>query len=393
MESAATVENPNDDGTVVVHLTEPKTQLSFPSAPPDAQVSFLRGFSAPVRVRYRRPAAALRQLALNDSDGFARWDAAQELVARALLARAGAQRSDTEATLLEDHVAGLFQDLGAAAARAPDDGEAKALFALLLTLPEETALLERAPGTDILAIAGAWDALADRLAVEVDWLALADGNATPGPYRAEAAAMARRKLRHRALWYALRELDRRDPVPAERMLGETLDNADNLTDRLAAFTGLLGLRSLSTDAKDKRVAQFYERWASEALVVNAWFAAQARCPLPGGIDRVAALERHAAFDKKNPDKVRSVFGAFTRNVRNFHAEGGAGYRWLAERVRLLDPLNPQVASVLAKRLTEWPRFDAARARALRDALRFIGERDISKDVREVVDKGLADAPD
>ena len=393
VESAAKVENPNGDGTVVVHLTEPKTRLSFPSAPPDAQVSFLRGFSAPVRVRYRRPAAALRQLALNDSDGFARWDAAQELIARALLARAGAQRNDAEAAALEDHVAGLFQELGAATARAPDDGEAKALLALLLTLPEETALLERAPGTDILAIAGAWDALADRLAVEVDWLAIADENATPGPYRAEAVAIARRKLRHRALWYALRALDRRDPAHAERMLGETLDNADNLTDRLAAFAGLLGLRSVSTDAKDKRVAEFYERWASEALVVNAWFAAQARCPLPGGIDRVAALERHAAFDKKNPDKVRSVFGAFTRNVRNFHAEGGAGYHWLAERVRMLDPLNPHVASALAKRLTEWPRFDAARARALRDALRFIGEREISKDVREVVDKGLADASD
>ena len=393
VESAAKVENPNGDGTVVVHLTEARTHLSFPSAPRAAQVSFLRGFSAPVRVRYRRPAAALRQLAVHDTDGFARWDAAQELIVRALLARAGVEQSDPDAAALEDQVARLFQDIAGAAARAPDDGEAKALLALLLTLPEETTLLERAPGADIFAIVRAWDALADRLATEVDWSALAAANATPGPYRAAAVDMARRKLRHRALWYMLRNLDERDPAHAARMLGEALANADNLTDRLAAFAGLLGLRSLSKDAKDKHIAAFYERWASEALVVNAWFAAQARCPLPGGIERVDALERHVAFDKKNPDKVRSVFGAFTRNVRNFHADDGAGYRWLAERVRMLDPLNPQIASALAKKLTEWPRFDAGRARQLRDALRFIGEREVSPDVREVVDKGLADAPD
>ena len=392
VESAAKVENPGGDGTLVVHLTEPKTDLLFQAVPPDAQVSFLRGFSAPVRTRYQRPPAALRQLTLRDSDGFARWDAAQELIAEAVLARAvGTERTDAEA--LADQVAGLFQDLASATSAAPDDGEAKALLALLLTLPEETALLERAPGADILAITGAWDALANRLAAEVDWLAVVDANATPGPYRAEAVAMARRRLRHRALWYALRDLDRSDPERAEAMLAKTLAEADNLTDRLVAFTGLLGLESLSANAKDRHIAAFHQRWASEALVVNAWFTAQARCPLPGGLERVQALEAHAAFDRKNPDKVRSVYGAFTRNTRNYHAADGAGYRWVAEKVRLLDPQNPQIASALAKKLTEWPRFDPARARQQRDALRFIGEQKLSGDVREVVDKGLAAASD
>ena len=393
VESDAKVENPDGDGTLVAHLTEPELRIAFTGVPPDAQVSFLRGFSAPVRVRYPRPPAALRQLALTDTDGFARWDAVHELVARTLLARAGAGDRSDDADALESEVSGLFQQLAAGGLKAPDDGEAKALLALLLTLPEETALLARAPGADIAAIVRARDALADGLAASVDWLAVVEANATPGPYRPEAIAMARRQLRHRALWYALRDLDRREPARARELLESMLSSADNLTDRLASFNGLLALKSLNEDAKSGHVAAFYERWAEEALVVDAWFAAQTRCPLPGGLGRVEALERHVAFDRANPNKVRSVFGQFTRNTPNFHAEGGAGYRWLAQRVRTLDPLNPQMASALAKKLTEWPRFDTERARLLQDALRFIGERDVSRDLREVVDKGLADAPD
>ena len=152
-----------------------------------------------------------------------------------------------------------------------------------------------------------------------------------------------------------------------------------------AFQALLGLRSLDAAAKQARM---------EALVVNAWFSAQAGNPLPGGLARVEALQAHPSFDIENPNKVRSLFVAFaTGNVRNFHAEDGSGYRWAADRVVALDALNPQVSSRLAKVLTEWPRFDAARGRRMRAALAAIGGRDLSMDVREVVDKGLQTAAD
>ena len=389
VEAEAAVENPNRDGTLVVQLTEPQTLLRLRGVPQDAQISFLRGFSAPVRVRYPRPAGMLRQLAVVDGDGFARWDAAGELCGEALLAQA---RQDAAAAGLEGEVVGLFQDLVRAAETAPDDGEAKALLATLLTLPTAAALLDRAPGTDILAIAEARDALADRLAGSVDWFGLAGANTTSGPYRPEPAAIARRQLRQCAVWYGLRHLDEADPQLAERLLVEALAKADNLTERLAAFNGLLDLRSLPADRCAEHVADFHRRWASQALVVDAWFAGQARCGLPGGLARVQALEKHSAFDIKNPNKVRAVFFAFTQSTRNFHAEGGAGYRWLAERVVALDSLNPSLSAPLAKVLTEWPRFDRDRARLMREALRFVGERDLSSDVREVVDKGLAAAP-
>ena len=391
VDAAARVENPNRDGTLVLHATEPTTRVRLRGAPADAEVSFLRAFSAPVRVDYPRRPEALRRLAVCDSDGFARWDAARELASRAVLAGVAAGEGGGERDAA-DALTGLFSELAERAADAPDDGEAKALLALLLTLPEETSLLARAPGTDILAICAAWDALALRLAGSIDWLALADASRAPKPYQPAPADAARRMLRHRALAYAVRDLDQRDPARAEGLLADLLADADNLTDRLAALDGLLGLASLAKASKRRYVDAFHDRWASVALVVDAWFRAQARCPLPGGLGRVRALARHPAFDIKNPNKVRALVFAFTINPRNFHLADGSAYAWLAERVRQLDALNPQVAARLAKTLTEWPRFDAGRGGLMRDALRTIGAGDCSSDVREVVDKGLAGAP-
>ena len=378
----AKLENPNDDGTLVAHLTDARTAVTLRGVPNDAQVSFLRGFSAPVRVDYPRPAAALSSLALTDSDGYARWDAAQTLVAQSVLAAVRGRANDDA---LE-----LFQKLCEATRSAADDGEAKALLAAMLTLPGETWLLDIAPGTDILAIADARDGLADRLADECDWLAIAEANRTPSYQHPPGLPdIARRQLRHRALWYAMRRLGRDDPQRAEAMLNGILRDADNLTDRLAALEGLLCLPSLDDERKQSTLRDFYTRWSSKALVVDAWFAAQARNPLPNALARVKALESHDAFDIGNPNKVRALLFTFTRNARNFHAVDGRGYRWLADHVVDLDQRNPQLASTLAKALVDWQRFDTERGRRMRNALESAGSHDLSENVREVVEKGLA----
>ena len=378
------IDNPDGDGTVVAHLTEPRTALEFSGVPEDAQVSFLRGFSAPVRVDYPRGAGALRHLAAADGDGFARWDAAQTLLSRSLLALAKEGRDDGVGEVLA-----LFEALLEEAPGAADDGEAKALLAAMLTLPSPSWLLGLARGEDILALCDACDALANRIAGAFDWLPLAEANATPGPYRPHGPDIARRQLRHRALWYALRRMDRDDPRRAAQLLAEMQEGADNLTDRLAALDGLLSLVSADGETKERRLAAFYERWAHEGLVVDAWLSAQAKSDCHGTLERVTALEGHAAFDLKNPNKVRSLFVAFTGNLRQFHAADGAAYRWAGERILALDALNPKGAARFATKLADWPRFDAPRGARMRAALAAVGEAKVSADVREVVDKGLS----
>ena len=381
------VENPNRDGTLVAHLTEERTRIDLVGVPAEAEVSFLRDFSAPVRVRYPRSPTALKRLAAADTNGFARWDAGQTLIAQYVAAKLDGS-SD-----LSGQVLALFSELVDAAFKAPDDGEAKALLAAMLTLPRETYLLDIAPGADILAIADVCDELADRIAAGFDWLALAEANEATGSYRPDAVDIAKRALKHRALWYALRHLDRHDPSAAAERLDRAARRADNLTDRLAIFAGQLALQSLPAAEKEAIAAAFYQRWSSEALVVDAWFAAQAKNPLPDSLARVRALEAHDAFDIRNPNKVRSLLIGFTNNVRGFHAADGAGYDWLAKHVLTVNAFNPKVASMLAKHLAEWRRHDPQRGRRMCSALEMLDGQELSKDVREVVDKALRDPTD
>ena len=380
-EASAVVENPSVDGTVVVRLDEPETIISFRNFPPDAEVSLLRGFSAPVKVDYPRRPGALRRLALHDTDLFARWDAAQTLLANAVLAMVSGTEDATGEAL------SMVRSLTEAALVAPDDGQSKALIAASLALPNESWLLELAPGTDILAIVSARDALAERIADAADWLALVEANTT-GTYRPDLPDIARRRLRHQALRYALNHLDRTDPHRAYDLVAPVLREADNLTDRAAALRGLVGLKSLDDEDKARHLRAFYEAWATQALVVDQWFTVQARNPLPGGLDRVRALQEHEAFNPKNPNKVRALVAAFANgNPRNFH-DGDAGYRWFAETVAEIDAFNPQVAARLAKTLIVWRRHSAARARSMRGALEWLRDQDLSTDTGEIADKGL-----
>jgi aminopeptidase N len=126
------------------------------------------------------------------------------------------------------------------------------------------------------------------------------------------------------------------------------------------------------------------------LVVDKWFAIQARSRLPGTLDEVRRLMDHPAFSLTNPNKVRALIGSFAyANQRRFHDESGAGYRFLADQVLRLDAINPQVAARLLGPLTRHRRYDPVRRTAMRAELeRIRGRADLSPDVYEIVTKSL-----
>lgn len=103
-----------------------------------------------------------------------------------------------------------------------------------------------------------------------------------------------------------------------------------------------------------------------------------------------SLLTHRSFTMANPNRVRSLVGAFVmNNPKAFHDKSGKGYEFLAEILCDLNSRNPQVASRLIEPLIRLKRYDDNRQSKMRDALlRLKGLDNLSGDLFEKITKAL-----
>jgi aminopeptidase N len=338
-------------------------------------LSAMRGFSAPVTLATDAPARDAYVLLAGDPDLFNRWEAAQGLARDLILARAAGRPDEVG----EERFA---EALG----RALDDQSAEPAFkAQLLALPSEGDLAVLSAPADPAAIRGAREALRLRIArhLGVTLRRLHGGLQEPGEFSADAQAAGRRALRNAAL-----DLLAADPHPLnrERALGH-FKAAANMTDAMGGLTALIQLGGEDAEAA---LASFYDRWKEEPLVIDKWFAAQTRDPSPGALGRVIGLTAHPAFDARTPNRLRSVVAAFAAaNPARFHDPSGAGYRFLADQILIVDTFNPNIAARLVEPLGAWARYVPALAGLMRAQLeRIAASQGLSPNVKELVLKAL-----
>ena len=135
--------------------------------------------------------------------------------------------------------------------------------------------------------------------------------------------------------------------------------------------------------------QFRRPGPDDPLVLDKWFSVQAfsmRADTAAQVERLAA---HRDFTLTNPNRVRSLVGAFAANQPRFHASDGAGYAFLADTIIALNAINPQVAAKQVPALGRWRRFDAGRQALMKAQLeRILSTPGISKDVFEQASKSL-----
>jgi aminopeptidase N len=182
---------------------------------------------------------------------------------------------------------------------------------------------------------------------------------------------------------------RSDKDEAVSLAQKQFSQASNMTDQLSGLRCLVNSGAeAAVELKRDALDSFYQQWSHEPLVVNQWFVAQAVCQLPGSLAKVKLLLEHADFDIRNPNKVRSLIGAFcAQNHVGFHDASGEGYEFLADQVLVLDKLNPQIASRLLTPLTRWRKFSAKRQGLMQAQLQRIkAQAELSKDLFEIVEK-------
>jgi aminopeptidase N len=368
----------------VLALLQQKQQFVFEQIEREPIPSLLRGFSAPVRLRYDYTREQLFFLMVHDSDGFNRWNASQ-LLAIDIIGELQADRAQGRELILPQSLVDAYS--GVLNSALSDPTLDKAMIAQLLSLPTQGFLIERASLADVESIHAVREFLADGLGKTLSALfaRVYSDNQSEEEFKADAASVARRALKNLALSYLLRTGDEEYLQACESQFEE----ASNMTDQLAALRCLVNSNTEAAGkVKQQALASFYKQWSHEPLVVDQWFVVQSTCQLSGGLSRVKALLDHKDFEIRNPNKVRSLIGAFCgQNHIGFHDASGSGYEFLADQVLVLDKLNPQIASRLLTPLTRWKKYDVKRQALMQVQLQRIkAEKNLSKDVFEVVGK-------
>ncbi|EPK6161544.1 aminopeptidase N [Providencia stuartii] len=362
----------------VLNVTQASQTFTFDNVPSRPVPSLLREFSAPVKLDYPYSDEQLAFLMQYASNEFSRWDAAQQLIGNYVKINVANYQAGN-ALVLPEHVIDAFR------AVLLNDTIDPALAALILTLPSENEMAEFFQTIDPDAIHHVANFIAHQLATAMadEFLAVYQSIKIDG-YRVDHSDIAKRSLRNVCLQYIAAGDDQ---ALADKLVSEQFKLADNMTDSLAALTAasesqLPCLESLMT--------AFDERWHHDGLVMDKWFTLQGTSPAPDVLQKVRSLLNHRSFSMSNPNRVRSLVGAFTSgNPSAFHAKDGSGYQFLYEILVDLNTRNPQVASRLIEPLIRLKRFDDKRQGLMRNTLEQLKALDnLSGDLFEKVTKAL-----
>jgi aminopeptidase N len=363
--------------TIILDFKKKKQDFKFENVASKPVPSILRNFSAPVKLTTDLTDADLAFLMVNDSDGFNRWEAGQIYAHRVM----GGMLSDGS----NDVPATFINSVGALIEKAQDASSDKALMARALSLPSLSEIAQKQDVVDPAAISKARDAI--QAAIKRDHkAALKDiytANTFEGEFSVSPDAMGRRALRNTAMGL----LTATKGTGCATLATEHYKTADNMTDLMAALGALMPNKNADRDAI---LADFYDRFNGYLLVMDKWFGIQASADREDIFEQLEALKNHDDFSMTNPNRVRSLYGAFAmNNPVKFHDPSGQGYAFLKNAIIELNTINPQIAARMVTPLREWKRYTPDRQEKMKAALEDILKIDnLSPNVFELVSKSL-----
>lgn len=359
-----------------------KKTVTIPVSADELSLSILQDFSAPVILHSDQNADDALRLMGNDPNAFNRWEAGQALARKLMGSTAKAIESGVAPNpdnALKRYSQALLNTL-------LDDKFNNNFKALALTLPSGMEVLQSLPQADPIAVslANGWlsRAVADESKDEL--IRIYHSLKDDGEFSPDAAAAGRRALKNRCLSLLA---SRHDPVAAPLAMAQ-FNGATNMTDEISA---LLILDKLGGRRVDQSMEEFYEKWKGNPLVIDKWFALQAGRNHPEGVEAIRKLTQHAAFDARNPNRVRALVGGFAMNNPHlFHNISGSGYDFFTEQVLDMDSRNPSVAARLLGVYEIWRKLDKNRQELIKQQLRSVVKSKPSKNVLEIATKTLGD---
>ncbi|WP_409439375.1 aminopeptidase N [Psychromonas sp. GE-S-Ul-11] len=363
----------------VLSLTHTEQTFVFKNVLTKPVPCLFRGFSAPVKYQYAYSDEQLLDIMSFASDEFSRWDAGQTLFNKYLVKNVKALQNAEMLSLPEIFIDGFKSVL------VSEDLD-PSLVADMFAFTSENGARELFDVVDIDAIHTARDFMLQEIATQLHELFVDTylRHNELKAYQPDIEDIAKRKLKNSALAFIARV----DKKLANEYVLAQIAACNNMTDYLgalnAANSGLLDCRSTVMQAFD-------DKWFETGLVMDKWFALQASMPSDNVLKNIEALFNHRSFDFSNPNRLRSLVGAFAQNnTYRFHNLDGSGYEFLTDQLIKLNSQNPQVASRLITPLIQFKRLDEKRIELIKVQLnRLLALPDLAVDLYEKVTKALA----
>lgn len=358
--------------TGVFQLDQAQQQFVFHQLKMPVVPVLLADFSAPVKLNYDYRTEELLYISQHAKDGVARWDAMQQLWSG--LVRQSVEQQ--QVIPIPPEMLDVLQQL----IRYPLEDQA--FNAELLTLPGFDTLAEQYTQIPVEMILTALDNYQQQLAdlFAADWLALYQ-RLKPQPYQYTEALVGLRALRNTALRYLVRNAQ-----TAPDLWQQQYASADNMTDKLAVLQALV---KAGHSATETMLAQFCRQYGHNVQLFDKHSVLVASVQSERVFALMDKVEQAAAFDWKNPNRVRALYAVFgQQNPVMFHQADGSGYQRLAAVIRQADAINPQLASRLVTPLLSFARYAPARAALMQQALNSLQSSQISPDLTEKLTKAL-----
>ncbi|WP_417760738.1 aminopeptidase N [Shewanella sp.] len=368
------VELLDNDGKSLVNelleLTEASQHFEFAVSGGASVPSLLQDFSAPVKLHYQYSTAQLLVLMGFASSEVARWEASVSLFSQAVWQNV-ARLQQQQAMSLDSSVIDAFR---AVVLHASQD---HALSAEMLKFATANSLIEQVEQVDLDALFNARDFVIDAIADATEDELLARYRELAGQDSA-----ASRSFKNAMLALLARSADGH-----ESLLTQQFSSAVGMTDALGALAAAV---AGNADCRDELLQQFGDRWQDTPLVMDKWFMLQGSINEDSVFERLTKLQDHPAFSFNNPNRVRSLLGAFaSTNLSQFHRADGVGYQFLTDVIKKMNGLNPQIAARIMTPLIQFSKFDATRQNQLKACLQqLLDMPDLSRDVYEKACKAL-----
>ncbi|WP_417334813.1 aminopeptidase N [Halobacteriovorax marinus] len=364
----------------ILHLTQESETFTFTGIDHEPVPSFNRGFSAPVNLKSDRPLSDFVFLMANDNDEYNRYESAQALAIELM------------SCLVKDAANGVPLKLDAPFIKAygeliKDESLDNSFKALILDIPSEGILHQAQDVVDFENTFKVRKFVKETLAktYEQELSAIYDSLNVDKEYSLSPEAMGERELKNLVLGLLLSTGNSK----YEDLAYEQFVKATNMTDEFAALTMII-----HSDSKyaDEVIEKFFKKWKHETLVMQKWLTAQASARGEKTLGRVKELLSNEVYDKSVPNLVRSLIGTFTANYTEFHKASGVGYEFITNQIIDIDKLNPQMASRLAGSFKDYKRLPSDLKALVKTSLeRILAEKDISRNVYEIVSKTHADS--